>query len=228
MLKEKYSKAERPGRFYRSRRNKMIDGVCGGLSEYLGIDPLLVRILWFLSVFVDGLGIIAYILAMIFVPVNPAHENYRANEERKNNAYLFWGIMFIVFGLFFLYRHLSVRYYWDFPPWVSDWGGWSILWANLLALGLIFSGIAYIVYVLRKGGEGKVAHNKLQKPLEVKKLYRASDDRLLGGVCSGIARYFNIDSTLVRIGFVVFALITGFFFWVIVYIILVFLLPQDS
>ena len=42
-----------------------------------------------------------------------------------------------------------------------------------------------------------------------KKLYKSSTDTKLAGVCGGIAEYFNIDSTLVRLGWVVFSLLGG-------------------
>ena len=42
-----------------------------------------------------------------------------------------------------------------------------------------------------------------------KKLYKSSTDKKLAGVCGGIAEYFNIDSTLLRLGWVVFSLLGG-------------------
>ncbi|CCY08815.1 MULTISPECIES: PspC domain-containing protein [Porphyromonas] len=42
-----------------------------------------------------------------------------------------------------------------------------------------------------------------------KKLYRSSNDRMVGGVCGGIAEYFNIDSSLVRLLWVLFSLMGG-------------------
>ena len=42
-----------------------------------------------------------------------------------------------------------------------------------------------------------------------KKLYKSSTDKKLAGVCGGIAEYFNIDSTLVRLGWVLFSLLGG-------------------
>ena len=57
-----------------------------------------------------------------------------------------------------------------------------------------------------------------------RKLYRDPDDRVIGGVCSGLAQYLNIDVVLVRILFVVFTLIGGAGIWV--YIILWIVAPQ--
>ena len=54
-------------RLYKSDRNKIIDGVCGGIAEYFGIDPTLVRLLWVLG----GSGVIAYIIAAVIVPRAP-------------------------------------------------------------------------------------------------------------------------------------------------------------
>ena len=42
-----------------------------------------------------------------------------------------------------------------------------------------------------------------------KKMYKSSTDKKLAGVCGGIAEYFNIDSTLVRLGWVLFSLLGG-------------------
>lgn len=43
----------------------------------------------------------------------------------------------------------------------------------------------------------------------MKKLYKSNNDKLLAGVCAGIAEYFDIDPTLVRLGWVVFSLMGG-------------------
>ncbi len=53
---------------YRSQHNRMIAGVCGGIGEYLEVDPTLIRLIWALSSLWMGLGIVAYILALIIIP----------------------------------------------------------------------------------------------------------------------------------------------------------------
>lgn len=55
-------------RLYRSRSDRMICGVCGGLAKYFDIDPTIVRIIAVLLVFANGLGILAYIIMAIVVP----------------------------------------------------------------------------------------------------------------------------------------------------------------
>ncbi len=59
-------------RLYRCRHDQRLAGVASGLAEYLDVDPSLVRVLWVLSVFVGGLGILAYIVMAFIVPVEPA------------------------------------------------------------------------------------------------------------------------------------------------------------
>lgn len=56
------------GRLYKSRKNKVVGGVCGGLGEYFGIDPIIVRLV-FLGLLISGPGLLVYLLAWIFVPV---------------------------------------------------------------------------------------------------------------------------------------------------------------
>ena len=55
-------------RLYRSRKDRVIWGVAGGLAEYLGIDPVLVRIAFVLLGFAYGVTIVAYIIMAIAVP----------------------------------------------------------------------------------------------------------------------------------------------------------------
>ena len=57
-------------RLCRSRVNKKIAGVCGGIAEYFNIDPTLVRIGWVLLTVLGGSGILAYIICMVIMPEN--------------------------------------------------------------------------------------------------------------------------------------------------------------
>jgi phage shock protein C len=58
-------------KLYRSRSNSMISGVCGGVAEYLNLDPTVVRIIFvLLSLFTAGFpGLIFYIAAMLIIPL---------------------------------------------------------------------------------------------------------------------------------------------------------------
>lgn len=59
-----------PTRLERSTTNKVIGGVCGGIAEYLQVDPTLVRVFFVISVFVTaGLSILGYIVALVLMPL---------------------------------------------------------------------------------------------------------------------------------------------------------------
>ena len=55
-------------RLYRSRRNRILAGVAGGLAEYFDFDPSLIRLLWVIAGLIFGGGLIAYIIAWIIIP----------------------------------------------------------------------------------------------------------------------------------------------------------------
>lgn len=57
-------------KLYRSRRNRMICGVCGGLGDYFNIDPTIIRLLLVL-LGCTGSGIVAYFIAAIIIPDEP-------------------------------------------------------------------------------------------------------------------------------------------------------------
>ncbi len=58
-------------KLYRSNKDKMLGGVAGGLAEYFAIDPTLVRIIFVVSLFAGGAGVLAYIILWIVVPEEP-------------------------------------------------------------------------------------------------------------------------------------------------------------
>lgn len=53
---------------YKSDDNKMIDGVCGGIAEFFGIDPTIVRLAWVIFCFMGGSGFLAYLVAAVIIP----------------------------------------------------------------------------------------------------------------------------------------------------------------
>jgi len=55
-------------KLYRSRTDRKIWGICGGLAKYLDMDSTVVRIIAIVSIFISGIGIIAYIVMRIMVP----------------------------------------------------------------------------------------------------------------------------------------------------------------
>jgi phage shock protein C len=60
-----------PRRLYRSRSDRQLAGVAGGVAAYLDIDPVVIRILWILSVFAGGFGVLLYVIMAFIVPLEP-------------------------------------------------------------------------------------------------------------------------------------------------------------
>jgi phage shock protein PspC (stress-responsive transcriptional regulator) len=66
-----------PRRLYKSSDDRMIAGVCGGLAEYFGIDPVIVRVIAVALVFAGGAGLLAYVAAWLLVPERGADADAR-------------------------------------------------------------------------------------------------------------------------------------------------------
>ena len=58
-------------KIFRSKKDRVIAGVCGGIAEYFNVDPTLIRLLWVVFTLMGGSGIIAYIICWIVIPERP-------------------------------------------------------------------------------------------------------------------------------------------------------------
>ncbi len=58
-------------KIYRSDEDRVIAGVCGGIGEYFRIDPVIIRLLWIVSLFAGGTGFFAYLIAWLIIPPKP-------------------------------------------------------------------------------------------------------------------------------------------------------------
>ena len=110
-------------RIYRSTTDKVIGGVCGGLGEYFGIDPTWVRVLFVLSLFAEGVGLLAYLIGWIVIPKEPevttaaasaegAAMNTQTNVVSQNGAGFLPGVILVILGMIFLFDR--VFYWFDF------------------------------------------------------------------------------------------------------------------
>ncbi len=77
-------------RLYRSQKNTVIGGVCGGLGEYLNTDPILFRVLFAVAFLVGGTGLLAYIILWIVIPIEEIQKinstnNTKMEEDNKNS-----------------------------------------------------------------------------------------------------------------------------------------------
>ena len=57
---------------YRSKENRILAGICGGLAEYYGANPTFVRIITVLLFLLPGIGILTYLILWIVIPEKPA------------------------------------------------------------------------------------------------------------------------------------------------------------
>ena len=62
-------------RLYRSNTNKIVAGIVGGIGEYFGLDPALLRVVWILILVFTGVvpGLLVYIIAILIIPRKPPH-----------------------------------------------------------------------------------------------------------------------------------------------------------
>lgn len=104
-------------RLYKSRTDRMVDGVCGGIAEYFGLDATLVRIGWVFLTLLGGSGILLYILAMIVMPASPTVAPVSARQkDRSSNNQKFWGFLLVGVGIVLLMNNLG------FSFWYHWWG----------------------------------------------------------------------------------------------------------
>jgi phage shock protein C len=80
-VKEILTMAEVYKRLYRSRSNRMLFGVCGGLGEYLNVDPTVIRLIFVLAFLPGGPGLLAYLVLALLVPEEPPGEIQSESAE---------------------------------------------------------------------------------------------------------------------------------------------------
>jgi phage shock protein C len=227
-------------RLYKSRQNRVIDGVCGGVAEYFDVDSTIVRLLWVLVTLMGGSGFILYIIAMIIMPVNPEHLAAPKPEapaiKMPSDRKRFFGIMLILIGAFILLLNLGL---------IAGFGWWSFSRTVILPVLLILLG-GFFIYIHTSKKEpaqqpkptaplqepatstGEPAESTGAQPQpERVELRRSKSNRKLFGVCGGVAKYFGLDPTLVRFLFV-FLVLVSFGWGLLLYIILGIVMPEEK
>ncbi len=111
------------GNLTRSDTDRMIAGVCGGIAAYLGIDSVLVRLLFVLLALASGIGVFIYIILWIIMPSDDLEDHIKvggapdnlgakgqsgAGDGRKLDQSSTIGILLIVFGAFFLLKQIGL------------------------------------------------------------------------------------------------------------------------
>jgi phage shock protein PspC (stress-responsive transcriptional regulator) len=140
---------------YRSKTNTVIGGVCGGLGNYLNVDPILFRVLFVLAFLIGGSGLLVYIILWIVIPeekivINDTNLNNNSmdnemnntdqqtnsgnnqNKPQKNDGNLWGGLILITLGGIFLIDRFVPR---------IDFGDlWPLI---LIVVGIILITKAY-------------------------------------------------------------------------------------
>lgn len=137
----------------RSQQDKMIAGVCSGLADYFDLDVTWVRIAFVVAVILGASGLLAYLVLWIAVPRKPYlpdygqfTANYKVNDLANNsnsmpgmsyskpkkkdtgNRRLIVGVIFIVFGTFFLLNEFNL-----IPDWIEFHNLWPLI---LIGIGI--------------------------------------------------------------------------------------------
>ncbi|OPX23457.1 MAG: hypothetical protein B1H03_01500 [Planctomycetales bacterium 4484_113] len=98
-------------KLYRSRSNRWLGGVCGGLARHFGFDPNILRVIWLVMVVVSPtVFALLYLLAWVIIPGEPWAIAARGDAETYHpesrgvhiSAGVFWGVLLIVLGTIFL------------------------------------------------------------------------------------------------------------------------------
>ncbi len=120
-------------KLYRSRKDRIIGGVCGGIANYFDIDPTLVRLAFLLILLARGAGLLAYVIAWIIIPEKPESfydENGKEvdvvdikedKDEDNNDGYekvisdkqRLFGIILVILGGLFLVEIWIPHFYWQ-------------------------------------------------------------------------------------------------------------------
>src|SRR5205809_547878 len=117
-------------RLHRSKANRIIAGVAGGIGEYFNIDPTIVRIIFILLTVFGGSGLLIYLLLWLIMPAN-SETNINSNDQIKKNASeitetarnfahdfklntnheesrFWWGLIIIIIGFLVLFHNFGL------------------------------------------------------------------------------------------------------------------------
>lgn len=188
----------------RSKSNVVIAGVCSGIAEYLKMDTATVRIIALLTVLLGGWGAVAYIITTLLLPVEQKPKQLTDDEihsQRKENFKTVLSGLLILAGIHFALVYVGFR------------SGERIF---ILPNDIVFPfvSMALGIILLRKN-VAVFSEPGFQTP---DSFSRSRTDRKIMGVCGGLSKYLNVDSSALRIIFILATLLTfGIFSIVYIY-----------
>lgn len=223
-----HENATGPSRLYRSKVNRIIGGVAGGFAEYLSTDPTVIRIIWIAALFFTGFwpGFILYLTCLFVMKDNPT-QNFA--DRKPQNTAIYWGLILVSIGILLLpsVRHgdwffLSPFHWRFFRPWFHHWDQfWPVV--------IILIGVVYL-FIAWRGNQKPIATATTDtepSPSPRTRLYRSRQEKIIAGVCGGIAQNLDTDPVLVRIAWVFLTIATSFFLGVLIYFIWMIAVPEE-
>lgn len=228
---------------YRHPTDKVVAGVCGGVAEYLGWNPVFVRVGWVVATFATwGGGVLAYILLAMFLPTGTnATGQLRPPAVELSQKGVTWaaGLLMALGGLWLL-TNLGIL------P-----GLWRAFWT---AVAVIFWPAVLIVagYLLLRANSSKdldremsEAARKMKEAVDGKlpgadqmkagfasfresiPLQRSRSNRMVMGVCGGLSEKYGIDANLIRLIWAAFTVGT-MGLGALLYLLVALLLPEPQ
>ena len=104
---------EQPRRLLRSREDRVIGGVAGGVGAYLGIDPVIVRLVFVVLALAGGGGILAYIVAWIVIPEAP-EDGAPVPQGTSSSTPVLAGLVLVALGGLLLADQLLPAFSWRY------------------------------------------------------------------------------------------------------------------
>lgn len=233
---------------YRNPNDKILGGVCSGLANTLGWDPTIVRVLWVgasIATFFMA-GAITYLAFWALLPagtpqggvVEPAKLSF---NKRNSNVipYALMGVGGLVLlsniGLLGglvggLWKILSIAFW----PAVIIGIGYKLLDAGSKAnlrtsvkearsnMNMKFASD------FTNKVDGKAVRNRFSQVRSNMPLRRSASDRVMMGLCGGLAHKVGIDANLIRFGWVILTLMSGFLPGIVAYVVISLLLPEEG
>lgn len=236
--------------FYRHPTDKVLGGVCGGLADYSGFDPLLVRALWVIATLITGGGgFIAYVALWLLLPVGSKAGGYvkpaaiEMNESNLGRAAtvliglgVLWllanvGILPALTSMFFSFTRIL------FWPLLLIGAGYLLLQRNGKEIKLNMNLNDISSRLRNEGDKLRGESSKWGEKVDLKggfrnfrqsfPIKRSRRDKMLMGVCGGIAQKLGIDANLVRLVWAAFT-IGGAGTPVLLYVLVGLFLPQED
>ena len=177
----------------RSRTNVMLTGVCAGIAKYLNADAANVRLVAVLSLLLGGWSAVAYLIIAALLPAETNHAVLTSEEsqsQRKENfKVLLSGILMFV-GFYFALQKIG-------------FGGWQLfVLPNSYMMPVLSIAVGIYLFFSREENWQEIDFEYLTE------FTRSRERRMLMGVCGGLGKYFSVDTSSIRIIFIIATMLT--------------------